>query len=290
MIHREYLEYYLTYHCNLRCANCSVGSPYIDPTFNWNFDSFRKDIDNLSKYMRIVTLRLLGGEPTLHPDIAEYMKYASESELVTGGIAVATNGIALRKMTSEFWKYCTMCHISEYENANINYDKIYKWLDDNNKPYFKVHEYMRDSNFRDQSIGQHGKEWMANATMDLGTFRDLELYEESDPDVAQEVYSSCHAKDTCHTFLNGKYYNCGLSTHRNLHYDSIGVNLPLDLRQSDGITIDDNFVQNYSDLINSKNININACRWCKGYGNTSIRSESIPHRQLSLNEIQAKKL
>ena len=96
MIHREYLEYYLTYHCNLKCANCSVGSPYIDPTFHWDFDSFKNDVDNLSKYMRIKTLRLLGGEPTLHPDIADYMRYATESDLVTGGVAVATNGISFK--------------------------------------------------------------------------------------------------------------------------------------------------------------------------------------------------
>lgn len=290
MIHREYLEYYLTYHCNLKCANCSVGSPYIDPTFHWDFDSFKNDVDNLSKYMRIKTLRLLGGEPTLHPDIADYMRYATESDLVTGGVAVATNGISLKQMSPEFWKYCKMCHISEYENTNINYEKMYKWLDDNNKPYTKVHEILRNSEFRDRCLEKHDEEWMDSVTQDLGTFRDLVVREELNQDQAQEVYSACNAKDVCHAFQNGKYYNCGFSTHRNLHYKSIGVDLPYDFRETDGIAIDENFAENYYKLVNSKEININACRWCKGFGeNTSVKSENLPHRQLSLIEIEAEK-
>jgi len=292
MIHREYLDYYITYHCNLKCANCSVGSPYIDPTFQWDFDSFKNDIDNLSKYMRINKLRLIGGEPTLHPDIAEFMKYASESDLVLHGVAVATNGISLKSMSSEFWKYCQMAHISEYANTTINYDKIYKWLDDNNKPYKKVHELLRNSDFKDRCIEKHGKEWMDGVTPDLGTFRDLVVLEELDHDKAQEVYSACNMKDICHTFNNGKYYNCGFSIHRNFYYDSIGVKIPYDLNETDGIKIDDDdFEQNYHDLINSKEININACRWCKGFGeNTSVKSENLPHRQLTVDEIQAEKI
>jgi organic radical activating enzyme len=287
MIERVYLEFYLTYHCNLKCAHCSVGSPYIDPTFYTDFEQFKSDIDNLAKYMRVHTVRLLGGEPTLHPDIVKYMRYIHESDLTMTGVNVATNGIALKTMPQEFWDIVHKCNISEYQNTGINYQKLYQWLDDNNYPYNKVHELLRDSCMYDQWIEEHGEEWVADATGPIWNFRDLELYEESSPEVAQEVFTACPSKDTVHAFMNGKYYNCGFSTHRNLHYKSIGVDLPYDFRETDGIAIDENFTENYYKLVNSKEININACRWCKGYGqSTSVNSDWIPHRQLTNIEIQ----
>ncbi len=290
MIERVYLEFYLTYHCNLKCANCSVGSPYIDPTFYTDFEQFKTDIDNLALYMRVNTIRLLGGEPTLHPDIVKYMKYIHESELTITGVNVATNGIALKTMPPEFWQYIHKCNISEYKNTGINYEKLYEWLDDNNYPYNKVHELMRDSCMHDYWLENHGEEWVNSAQGPVWSFKELELYQESKPEVAQEIYTNCPSKDTVHAFNNGKYYNCGFSIHRNIHYESMGIDLPYDFRETDGIVIDNDFTENYYDLINSKDININACRWCKGYGQkTSEISDWIPHRQLTTTEIQEKK-
>ena len=39
---------------------------------------------------------------------------------------------------------------------------------------------------------------------------------------------------------------------------------------------------------NSEKININACRFCKGYGD-AVETKNEPHRQMSSEEIKAKK-
>ena len=286
VIQREYLEYYLNYHCNLKCANCSVGSPFIDPTFNTDFDSYCRDIDNLGKYMRVNALRMLGGEPTLHPDIVKYMKYAKESDLVRWGVAVATNGIGLKRMPDEFWDHVGICNISEYKNSGINYEKLYQWLDDNNLRYNRVHE-LENSETAQRIRKKLGDDWMDNNRVPEWHFLELDLYEESPPDIAQEVYTHCPKKDICHTFLNGKYYKCGFSTHRNIQYKAMGVTIPYDIRELDGIPIDETFPHQYHEHCNSKEININACRWCRGYGKDGPYKQNwLPHRQLSKIEIR----
>ena len=80
MIQLPSLEYYISWHCNLKCANCITGSPYRDEEFS-DLESFKRDVDNLSQYVHVGVLRLLGGEPTLNPEITEYLKYAKQSKL-----------------------------------------------------------------------------------------------------------------------------------------------------------------------------------------------------------------
>jgi hypothetical protein len=59
------------------------------------------------------------------------------------------------------------------------------------------------------------------------------------------------------------------------------------LKELDGIPIDDQFIERYHEAINSEKININACRFCKGYGDAA-ETINEPHRQLSMAEITAK--
>ena len=127
MITRPYIEYYVTLHCNLKCANCSVGSPFIDEWYS-DYNSFVKDVEQLSKYMHVGIFRIIGGEPTLNPDIIKYLKYINQSS-IANKTAVATNGINLIAQPKEFWEYCDIINLSIYENTNVNYDKILNFLD-----------------------------------------------------------------------------------------------------------------------------------------------------------------
>jgi hypothetical protein len=235
--------------------------------------------------MHVGVLRLLGGEPTLNPEITEYLKYAKQSKLcdVT---AVLTNGVKLMTMPDEFYDNCDIVTFSKYENAGINYEKIFNYLDD------------RGQRWSLQNIPDHPKSmgaWKQHGTPELRSvlawgkeFRVLEQYEELDEDTAQAVYTSCSAKSYCSTFLDGKYYRCAVSIYRNEHYKAIGVPLPYDLKELDGVPIDEQFIERYHEAINSEKININACRFCKGYGD-AVETKNEPHRQMSSEEIKAKK-
>lgn len=285
MINLPFLEYYINWHCNLKCANCITGSPYRDEEFA-DLESFKRDVDSLSEYMHVGVLRMLGGEPTLNPQLVDYLKYAKQSKLcdVT---SILTNGIKLMAMPDEFYEHCDIISISMYENARINYDKIFEHLD------------KRGQRWNIQNVPSHPKSvtpWKENVTDDIRDmfiwgeeFRVLDQFEELDEESAQAVYSSCPGKNYCATFSNGKYYRCAVSIHRPGYYKAIGVPLPYDLKEVDGIPIDEKFTERYVEAMSSKKININACRFCKGYGN-ALPVENEPHRQLTREEINAKKV
>jgi organic radical activating enzyme len=287
MINLPSIEYYTSFHCNLKCANCSTGSPYRDEE-SFDLESFKRDMDNLSQYMHVGVLRFIGGEPTLNPDITEYLKYAKQSNFcdVT---AIVTNGINLLSLSDEFYDNCDIVSISKYENVNINYDKILNYLDERGKRW----------NFN--NVINHPKSMSAwkkdqvvidrqNVDLVIGEqFRVLDQFEELDEDTAQAVYTSCSGKTYCSTFFGGKYYRCAVSIHRPGYYKAIGVPLPYDLKELDGISIDEQFTEKYTEAINSEKININACRFCKGFGD-ALPVINIPHRQLSREEINAKKV
>ncbi len=82
-----YIELYITTVCNLACNNCAQFSQYRQTWYTFGLDEIRKFIDeNKGKSM---TVNILGGEPTIHPDIDEIVKLLSEHFTV----GLATNGL-----------------------------------------------------------------------------------------------------------------------------------------------------------------------------------------------------
>jgi hypothetical protein len=96
-----YLEFHATEHCNLNCKGCGHFSCIAEPEFI-DIKKHIKDMKRLSKLIKIRMIRILGGEPLLHPDInkliSETRKYFPLSN-----IYVVTNGILLKKMPKSFW-------------------------------------------------------------------------------------------------------------------------------------------------------------------------------------------
>src|SRR5690242_17485722 len=84
------LEYSVAYHCNLRCAGCSHMSPFIAPQLP-PLESFTRDANALATAVRAREIRLLGGEPLLHPQIVEFLR-AAKSSGVADWVIVSTNG------------------------------------------------------------------------------------------------------------------------------------------------------------------------------------------------------
>jgi GTP 3',8-cyclase len=279
MIIRPYIEYYVTLHCNLKCANCSVGSPFIDEWFS-DYDSFVRDVEQLSKHIHAGVFRIIGGEPTLNPDIIKYLKYVKQSS-IADKTAVATNGINLISQPKEFWEYCDIIHLSMYKNTSINYDKILNFLDSNG------YRYMIVTDTGELKIAKIATKVPTNNPDRNNEFRVLDQYTEHSPEESQKVYSACDMHHWCHTFKDGKYYRCSHSLHKNRYYTSIGVPLPYDFLETDGINIDENFEETFNSHENSKIITMDVCRFCKGYG---IEGINEPHRQMSKQEIESKKV
>lgn len=114
-----YTEYMLTTKCSLKCKNCILFIPYYQKAHHVTLKEFQEDLDiYFSKIDKVLTFRLLGGEPFLNPELFECLEYIGERyrnkinnlELVTNGMIYPQNeqGFNLCK------KYKIKIHISNY--------------------------------------------------------------------------------------------------------------------------------------------------------------------------------
>lgn len=120
-------EMHLAEHCNLNCKSCSDFSP-IAPHEFVDTDELRRDFERLGELFNHECDRifLMGGEPLLHPELCEIMKF-SRKNFTHGDILVFTNGILLSQQKPEFWQTCHDCNITVNISAypiNINIEKI----------------------------------------------------------------------------------------------------------------------------------------------------------------------
>lgn len=100
-------EIHLCEHCNLNCKGCDNYSPlageeYID------IHSFTRQLKQMRRIFGvkgIKEVRLLGGEPLLHPHISEIVIKARKI-LPDSTLTVITNGFLLSKLGETFYKIC----------------------------------------------------------------------------------------------------------------------------------------------------------------------------------------
>jgi hypothetical protein len=98
-----YLELHLTDHCNLNCKGCTHFCPIADENYLQR-ESFVKDMRRLAEiFPDIFRIRLLGGEPLLHPSVAAF---AGETRRLfpESWISIVTNGILLPSMGPAFYE------------------------------------------------------------------------------------------------------------------------------------------------------------------------------------------
>ncbi len=100
-----YLELHLTDHCNLNCKGCSHFCPLAPPQYA-DLSGYKSDMHRISQLFRnIRTIRLMGGEPLLHPDPASFVR-ATRAVFPQARIRFVTNGILLPKASQAFWDAC----------------------------------------------------------------------------------------------------------------------------------------------------------------------------------------
>lgn len=91
-----YIEFHVTDKCNLNCNGCSHFSPMVKTPVEL-YPSFEKDIHRLKElFGRILTIRLLGGEPFLVPNLGDFVNTA-RSLYPDCALEVVTNGLLIAK-------------------------------------------------------------------------------------------------------------------------------------------------------------------------------------------------
>lgn len=278
---------YPVLHCNLKCLNCSMASPYLKPEFE-SLEQFKKDCDALNKYYELDIARFTGGECTLHPEIVEFLKYPKEIGLAKMN-CIITNGINLLSQPEEFWKNLDAINLSIYRDTNINYDKIIKKIEGYQKIYPKLQlriltdmEVVKTLVGYQRDIVAKGSEVnIVNGHFKVMHHKDTLNTEEE----ALDIWKKCWLKDSAIAIYGGHFYRCPMTYVKAKLYEQSGIESPFDFSK-DAIPLHQ---ENTGELIKNmmeSETNIQACRVCLGF-NTGV---DVPHRQMRPNEIKIKEI
>jgi MoaA/NifB/PqqE/SkfB family radical SAM enzyme len=97
-----HLDVHITDHCNLNCKGCENFSS-ISPKRFADLHEFDRDFGRMAElFDSIEQIYLMGGEPLLHPQVAEFVRVARKHFPKTR-LNLLTNAILVTKMSEEFW-------------------------------------------------------------------------------------------------------------------------------------------------------------------------------------------
>jgi GTP 3',8-cyclase len=235
-------------HCNLSCRSCSHRSPtlrkrYVEP------ELVNRDLKIVGKYVSPKMVRVVGGEPLLHPQIDILLEAIRDAE-ICDWLRVVTNGVLLNKASPAFWQLVDEVYISHYPGFHLD-DDSYKSISRKAAEAKVVLQVNVMDTFRE-------------ATALLGTSNSI---------LKSRIFHSCRIAHSwqCHTVHEGFYFLCPQSLFHWLTATDKSP-IPLDaVKLEDGDSLYDNLKQ----LISRRNP-LDACTTC--LGNAGKR---FPHAQVS---------
>lgn len=243
-----YLEHHLVDHCNLKCAGCSHFSP-LAPQWFETIEDFERDFTQLQKIatgkQKVKVIRLMGGEPLLHPQVGEFLTIIRQL-FPESAIELVTNGLLFKQRKNEL-----------LECINNNRIQIsftdYGLIQDFNKIFEGIKLYHHTS-----------RSDMYNISLDLEGKQNR-----------QSAFELCkHHYMHCYYFQFGKFYPCCVAANINIFNTRFGTNLP----QPEGYSIYDHTEQ---EILTYLKTPIQLCEYC----NTAQRPSTYHPFRLSHGEI-----
>jgi organic radical activating enzyme len=222
--------------CNLNCQMCDHFSN-ISPVVFVDVDVFDRDFRRMSELCGsgIAGIELLGGEPLLHPRIAELMEMARNYFTETGAINIWTNGLLLKSMNSDFWKSCgenaIQVHLTKYP-VDIDVDGCRA------------------------VAARHG----VLITVEFDDCEKMSYKPKLDPSGSQPVYSHayCAALNNCRVLKNGRMFNCPSSAYIDIFNDYFGWNF----RHAESDSVDIYRITTYEELAEFTTRRSAFCSYC----------------------------
>jgi hypothetical protein len=197
-----YLEMHVVDHCNLNCRSCSHYSSvspdrFVDP------EAAERDFARLARlFDRVAELRLMGGEPLLHPRLNTFLTSARR-RLPTSGIALVTNGMLLPSQPASFWEALAASRIR---------------LDVTDYPIAIKRDLITER------ATQHGIELRFGIPIERFTKVPMDPAGTRDP---EEMYRSCTAVHRCPFLRDGAVYACARIAMSGILEERFGVELPI---------------------------------------------------------------
>lgn len=134
----EYLEIGIVEYCNLNCKGCSHFSPLAYKSDFIAVNEYEMDIKRMASLVPIIyKIRILGGEPLLHPNLNEIIDITRQYYPFTE-IHVVTNGLLLTRIKDDLstWaKKDIFVDISMYPPTQLIKNEIEELLQSNKINY-----------------------------------------------------------------------------------------------------------------------------------------------------------
>lgn len=222
------LECHVTDHCNLNCAGCSHFSN-LSPEVYKDAGEFERELSCLSQKLQIGTLRLLGGEPLLHPGLPELLRIA-RTHFPHSRIEVCTNCTLLERAGDAFWEamktYEIQIAFSFYPPMRDKYGRFQELAAEKGVPVSSIHR---------------ADEFWATKTPKG----------DQDP---ERAYWYCY-ESLCRQLRNGRLYICPDACYMDYYNRYFGKDIPVDA----GIDI---YTHSGRELVHYLSRCKETCRYC----------------------------
>lgn len=250
------VEYHLVDSCNLNCAGCSHYSSLLVEKVCVSIETIVNDLGLLKTKVgdNLKWLRLLGGEPLLHPQICDCLNAIRELFPNTN-ISLVTNGLLLEKMPQEFYNACLNCRIeiciTDY--GIIDLQSTIKKLKDIG---INVRRYRNSSVWHYQHIRLTGERI--------------------------DCLKKCAYKRICNNYRDGKIYLCPHIAYIEYFNKRFDKNIHLD--ETDYIDLND--VNSFEELIEKlRNVTPNFCyQYCNYYDKNHPKIGKWDRTKKDINE------
>lgn len=220
----NYIEIHLTDHCNLKCVGCShfsnISKPYFKP-----LEDFITEMQDLRDKTEVRTIRLMGGEPLLHPNWLRFCEVTREI-FPHAHIVLVTNGVLLNKILPD--------EVNELNALDITVCMSDYELNLNKPAVFGIHK-----------TEIHGKGELYNISLDLKGIQDKEV-----------SFKNCDLHTHGWNFYkDGKLYPCCVMGNIEIFLEHFG----LELNNDRGISVKDHTIDEINEFLNTPT---EACRYC----------------------------
>jgi len=245
-IYSDLIEVKALDQCNLSCFSCNELSP-VSANRLPTLAATQESLEFLEKVYHAKTARILGGEPLLRRDIADFVKVVKASG-IADSVRIVSNGTYLERFNVELLQALDSVEISLYPGVGVTIDSLMQLKE--KCLQYDVALYVKQTNFFRISYSE------------LGT---------KDNGLVNRIFKTCKVVHLwgCHCIYDGFFFKCTNApnidrlVHNNLNYPS-------------GIKLEDknNFYHDLVEYLTSDTV-LPSCKSC--LGNVGLK---VPHSQV----------
>lgn len=249
-VRRRSVEYNLTEHCNLRCRGCGHASPLLPEKFA-SLAEFRTDLEALAEVFHSEELRIVGGEPLLHPQLLDFLREARRIG-VADRIVLYTNGVLLHQGPVELWRSIDELYLSIYPGVRRRLDEseCARLCRENG---VKLTIY-KPADFEQMTVNNRIE----------------------DGRLVQAIFDNCkqRAETSCHTVYDGRFYKCPVAAFTQARLARSGIEF--EEQASDWVDVHDaaGLEGRLATYLTSTDP-LTACSYCLGDSGPAIRHEQL---------------